>query len=343
MTELQVGYIPLTDAAVLLAAAERGFAEARGLRLHLRREASWATLRDRLVLGHVDVAHLLAPLAAAISLGLAPGPALPLTAGFALNLNGNAVTLSAVLWDEAAPPEDADAEVAAVAAAVGVAARRHAADGRPLRLATTFPYSSHTYLLRGFLQAGGVDPDRDVLVTVMPPPYMADALAAGEIDGFCVGSPWNSVAVAEGSGRIAALGCRLRPDTPEKVAAWRRGHLPDQTALALVASLKEAAAWCAAEANREELAALVGSHLDVPPALILPTLRGRMPLALDGPVAVAPDYLRLGGDAHRPDPRHAAWIRDEMIAAGQVDPGPGTDETFAALYDPSFFDRTLVS
>ena len=84
LPELRIGYVPLTDAAVLVAAAERGFARRHGLSLVLQREASWATLRDKLALGHLDGAHLLAPLAVAMTLGIGPGPRLPLSVPFVL-------------------------------------------------------------------------------------------------------------------------------------------------------------------------------------------------------------------------------------------------------------------
>ncbi len=340
MRELSIGYIPLTDAAVVIAAAERGFAARHGLAIRLAREASWATLRDKLVLGHVDAAHMLAPLAIATSMGLGPGPRLALTVPFALNLNGNAITLSRALWD--VMDEMPGAGVARVARALGRASRSRAAAGLPaLTLATVFPFSSHTYLLRRFLAAGGIDPDRDVRITVMPPPYMADALRDGTVDGFCVGSPWNSAAVASGAGRIAAIGPEIVPDAPEKVLALSPARLGPETVGPLVATLKEAAAWCSLSENRAELAALLAEprHLGIPAELLRPTLDDRLPLASGGPFAIGQGYLRLGGGVHRPDRRHAGWILGEMVSAGQVAPGAADAGEAEAIYDPAAFDR----
>ncbi|TDR85505.1 CmpA/NrtA family ABC transporter substrate-binding protein [Enterovirga rhinocerotis] len=337
MIEIGIGYVPLVDAAVVIAAAERGFAERRGVAIRLEREASWATLRDKLVLGHVDAAHLLAPLAIATSIGLGPGPALPLTAPFTLSLNGNALTLSVALWEAMGRPDGSLDRVKAAFRRVGLA---RAAGGQPLILATVFPYSMHTYLLRRFIAGSGLDPDRDVRITVVPPSYSADALAAGSIDGFCVGAPWNSVAVAAGAGRIAAFGLDLIPDAPEKVLAWPRGRMPDRAALSLVAALREAAEWCAAPGNRPDLAALLAQprHLALPAPMILRTLEGRLALGPGEEDRRDPAYLRIGRDIGRPEPDQAERVLSEMTKAGHL---AATQATLAAareVFDPSTFD-----
>ena len=334
MSEIRIGYLPLTDAAVVVAAAERGFAERHGLTITLAREASWATLRDRLALGHVDAAHILAPLAVATTLGLGPGPRMSLAVPFVLNLNGNAITVSSALWREMGEPAGGLADVQA---AFGRAARERAGAGRPLILATTFPYSTHTYLLRRFLAGAGLDPDADVSLTVIPPPYQARALAEGTVDGFCVGAPWNSVAVSAGAGRIAALGTDLVADAPEKVLAMPAGRLPDDAVATLVAALTEAAEWCAEPANRAELAALLAEprHLGFEASVIERTLSGRMMLGPEGPESDDPAYLRLGGDLHRPDPSIADWILGEMEASGQAAPDDAMRRAARAMFERS--------
>ncbi len=336
MTELRIGYVPLTDAAVVIAAAERGFATRHGLSLVLEREPSWATLRDKLLLGIVDAAHLLAPLAVATAVGLSPGGPVPLVAPFCLGLNGNAVTVSAALWAALAAEGPIDGP-AAVATSLGRALRRRGA-GRPATFATVFPFSFHTYQLRAFLRLGGIDPDRDVRITVVPPPYMVDALRAGAVDGFCVGSPWNSVAVESGIGRIASLGCHLMPDLQEKLLAAPRGRLAPSVTDALVAALAEAAEWCADPANGADLASLLGEarHLGIDPAILRRTLDGRLLADRDGTVLADPAYLRFGGDLHRPDPGQAARILALMAEAGQRAPADVAHaEPARAVFDPA--------
>src|SRR5690606_2879201 len=157
------------------------------------REISWANIRDRVAVGQFDVAHMLAPMPIAASLGLSPID-LPVIAVMGLSLGGNAITVGADLWHAM---RDAGAPADFSPAAVGMALRQVVRQ-RPqkLRLAVVHPFSSHNYELRYWLAASGIHPDRDVELMIVPPPLMADALAAGRIDGFCVGEPWGSVAVA---------------------------------------------------------------------------------------------------------------------------------------------------
>lgn len=337
MKQIRIGYVPLTDAAVLVAAAECGFAENRGLKLVLKRENSWATLRDKLALGHVDGAHLLAPLAIASAIGLGPGPRLPLSVPFVLNRNGNSVAVSMALWREMG--EEA-LGLHEVRTALGRVGRARNSVGRPLRLATVFPYSTHTYLLRKLLDGSGLVPDRDVGFTVVPPPYSAQALMTGAVDAVCVGAPWASVAVEAGAARIVLLGPQILPEAPEKVLALPRGRLPDETVIRLVAALKEAAIWCAEPANRPELAALLGAprHLNLDTSLILRALEGRLLLQQDGQVADEPAFLRMGGELHRPDPAIADWILGEMEAAGQIRIDENVKAAARALFEPHCFD-----
>lgn len=342
---LRIGYVPLTDAAVLIAAVELGFTAARGVPVILEREPSWATLRDKLVLGHLDAAHMLAPLAVATSLGLTPGASLPLVASFTLNLNGNAVTLSTALWRELTD-RGATGTPEALAARLAEAVRARAARGAaPLTLATVFPFSTHTFQLRRLMALGGIDPDRDVRITVVPPPYMVEALRDGAADGFCVGSPWNSVAVEAGIGRIAVLGTDIMPDAPEKVLAWPRGRVASDLGKPLVAALGEAAIWCADPRHHGELAVLLGAprHLALDPDLIRRTLDGRLLMGPDGASRSDPAYLRLGGFLHRPDPAHGRWIHAQMAEAGQVRPDALGENQAADLYDPTLYDAAVGS
>lgn len=336
--KLTIGYVPLADAAPVIVAAERGFAEAEGLDLALSREPSWATLRDRLALGHLDAAHMLGPLALASALGLS-GPQADLCVPMALNLNGNALTVSKALWAEMAPKRDALAEVATAFAAV---ARARAAEGRPLTLGTVHPFSSHSYQLRLFAQAGGLDLDDHVRLVVVPPPDTVDALRRGLIDGFCVGAPWNAIAVAAGLGRMAALGCEIAPDCPEKVLA-----LPGRDASfapALIRAVHRAGLWCADPENRPALAALLADRAGLGPdeALLARTLGGDLILDAAGATRSAPTYLRLDAAVYRPDPAHARWFAAQMAACGQAR-GDDLAERAAALYRPDLFDAATGS
>ncbi|AWI91132.1 nitrate transporter [Methylobacterium sp. DM1] len=338
---IRLGYVPLTDAAPVIAAAELGFARAEGLEIALSREPSWATLRDRLALGHLDAAHMLGPLAIASALGLS-GPQADISVPMALGLNGNAVTVSNALWAAMAAESDAPGQdLTDVAAGFARVARARAGEGRPLTIGTVHPFSSHSYQLRLFAGLGGLDLDAAVRLVAVPPPDTVDALRRGRIDGFCVGAPWNSVAVAAGLGRIAALGCEIAPDCPEKVLA-----LPAEGAefmRPLVRAVHRAGLWCADPANRIALSTLLAARteLDSDAALIARTLGGALIVDAGGRERANPAYLRLDAATHRPDPAHARWLVTQMIACGQVAPGGDAADRAAALYRPDLFEASI--
>jgi len=241
---LRVGFVPLTDCAPLVMAHELGLFRKYGLRVVLSREIGWATVRDKLVHGELDAAHALAALPVVTTLGLGCVRCDCCTA-LVLNLHGNAITLSNELWrrgvrDGATLREEVKRS------------RRE----RTLTFGVVFPFSSHHFLLRKWLAEAGIDPARDVRIVVVPPPQMPANLKSGNLDGFCVGEPWNSVAVQARAGWCAVTSAELAPDHPEKVLMVRRSfdEERDEEHLALVAAIREACAFCDAPENRERIA-----------------------------------------------------------------------------------------
>src|SRR5258705_513798 len=236
---LRIGFIPLVDAAALIVAVDKGFAAAEGLDVTLVREVSWSNVRDKLNIGLFDAAHLLAPVAIASSLGLGHVK-VPIVASFNLGLNGNAITVSpalhaAIMGELEGDPFDPIATALALARVVEA---RRKSGAEPLTFGMTFPFSTHNYPLRFWMAAGGVDPDEDIRLVVLPPPYMVESLANRHVDGFCVGAPWNSVAVDLGIGFILHFISEILAHAAEKVLAvrqnWSQEH-PD-----LLASLVRA-------------------------------------------------------------------------------------------------------
>jgi two-component system, oxyanion-binding sensor len=342
LESIRIGFIPLVDAAIPVMAADLGFAEEEGLAVELVREISWANIRDRLTIGHFDAAHLLAPLAIATSLGLG-AVRTPLAAPIALGLNGNAVTLSPHLHDELmdqlAPGADpADPAATGAAFAAVVRARRACGNERPT-LGMTFPFSTHNYQLRLWLAAAGLDPDDDVRLAVVPPPYMVDALQNGHVEGFCVGAPWNSVAVEMGIGRIVHLGTDLVRRCPEKTLAVRASWIEErpETVARLVRACARAARWLDDRANHEEAAGRLAAsdRLDVPAHLIRRAFDGRL---VTGAGERTSDGYILFGDT-RPDRRHARWLYGEMVRWRQAP--PDGEEAAAAVYRPEVYDAAL--
>src|SRR5215470_6317347 len=178
--KLRIGFIPLADAAALIVAVDKGFTAQQGLDIELVREVSWSNVRDRLNIGQFDAAHLLAPVAVASSLGLGH-VRVPILAPFSLGLNGNAITVTTALYRALAAEADGDIADPRVSAAAlfRVVAARKARHQDPLTFGMTFPYSTHNYQLRFWMASAGVDPDEDIRLVVLPPPYMVDSLASG--------------------------------------------------------------------------------------------------------------------------------------------------------------------
>lgn len=321
MTRLRVGFVPLVDAASVVVAAHRGFAEAEGFEIALSRERSWASVRDKLSVGYLDAAHVLSPMVLASQLGLGNSRS-PLIAPAMMSLDGNEVTLSAELCSLCAgrigymPAEPNDwgralADIVCEGAAAGAP---------PLTFACVFPFSSHAYLLRDWLENVGIDPDRDVNVTVLPPPMMADALAEGLVDGFCAGPPWGRLAEERGAGRIAFRAVRLRSGTPEKALALRETDpLRDtNTVMRLVRAVVRAADWVADPENEDELFSLLSASDAV--GVDARTIRA----------AIDRSGMKLSGRrVMRPDPARARWIADRMLRWGQAK-GVSTESMEAA-------------
>ena len=343
-TPIAIAFLPLTDCAVLVAAKTQGFAEAEGLDLTLVRDVSWATIRDRLVYGQVQAAHLLAPLAVAVTLGLSQHPA-ALVAPFKLGLNGNALTLSpglarAVHADPVLRVADPGAAARGFAAAI-------AGRATPPVLGTVHRFSSHALMLRYWLAYGGLDPDRDVTLRVLPPPLMSGALASGEIDGFIVGEPWSSVAVERGIGEIAATGAHIWQRGVEKVLGlrqdWAEAH-PDVVDR-LLRALDRAAAWCDQPGNRETLSRVLSlpDYLGMPAALIERALSGRMVLAQGMAPVESPDFLMFHREAANfPWRSQGAWIYAQMVRWAYLEPSPAAEAQAAQVFRSDLYRRALA-
>ncbi|TGS19266.1 nitrate transporter [Mesorhizobium sp. M2E.F.Ca.ET.209.01.1.1] len=344
--EITAGFMPLFDSAVLVVAGEMGFAAREGIELKLQRETSWANIRDRIAIGHFDVAHMLGPMPLACSLGLTP-LASDTIVPFSLGLGGNCVTVSNAVWGgmtaRGAVP---DLDPARAGAALGALVRERSAAGRePLRFAVVHPHSGHNYELRYWLAACGIDPDRDIEIVIVPPPFMADALAAGRIDGYCVGEPWNSAAVAAGTGRIVTVKALLWRNSPEKVIGARRAWAEEnpEAMAALLRALHHSARWCQDPANRGELAALMArpAFLGQPEAIQMPALTGRLQLGGGVERSVEDFFLPFDKAANFPWKSHALWFYTQMVRWGQLPHTPQNLAIARDCYRPDLYRSAL--
>ncbi len=316
MDELTVGFLPLVDAALPILAHELGFAEEEGLHLRFVRDVSWATVLDRLLYGHVDAAHLIAPLAIATTLGLGR-PACPMTVPFVLGLNGNAVTLATDLA-VAVNPGGGLGDPRAVGLALAGVARARAAAGRRLKLGVVHRYSSHNHMLRYWLAECGMWPGRDIDIVTVAPPFAADALAAGEVDGICVGEPWNSVAVERGVGRIVLATAQIWRRGVEKVLAMRTDRLDARRPAVekLIRAMRRAGAAFIDPARCEANAAILARphYIDGHAGLIGAAIADRLLTERGGALVHYPDFMFQHREAANfPWISQAQWLHSQIL------------------------------
>ena len=344
---LRIGFIPLADATALLVAVDKGFCAREGLEVELVREVSWSNVRDKLNIGLFDAAHLIAPVAIASSLGLGHIK-VPIIAPFGLGVNGNAITVSPALYAAIADAADGyilDPMVSARALARVVAARRKKGQ-EPLTFGMTFPFSTHNYHLRFWMAAGGVDPDEDVRLVVLPPPYMVESLENKHVDGFCVGAPWNSVAVDLGIGHILHFVSEIFAHAMEKLLAVRQRWADDNPDVLtrLVRAHRRAADYVEDTNHHGEVAEMLAApnRIGVAPEVILRTLDGRLKVSPDGAIRTDPRYLLVGREgAARPDPAQAAWLYAQMVRWGQAPLSPAMLAAAKAVCRPDLYDAAL--
>jgi NitT/TauT family transport system ATP-binding protein len=346
-TPLHIGFIPLVDASALIVAVDKGFAANEGLDVTLTREVSWSNIRDKLNIGLFDVAHLLAPVAIASSLGLGHVK-VPIAAPFNLGLNGNAITVSPALHAAIIGEIDGDPRnpLATAQALARVVAARRKAGAEPLTFGMTFPFSTHNYQLRFWMAAGGVDPDEDVRLVVLPPPYMVDSLANGHVDAFCVGAPWNSVAVDLGIGHILHFVSDILVRAAEKVLAVRQSWSDKNPEIlaSLIRAASRASQFIEQPENRTEAARILArpEHIGVDAEVIRRTLDGRLKVSPDGSVRESSRYLLVGREgAARPDPVQAAWLYAQMVRWGQTAMRPDALKTAVAVFRPDLYDAAM--
>lgn len=343
-----LGFIPLLDCAPLVVAAEKGFAADEGIDLTLVRETSWANIRDRVVVGHFDAAHMLGPMAVASTLGIGHLQ-VPMIAPCSLGLGGNAITVSTGLWQQmtmegAGVGANPRVQGQAMRAVVGARERDRKT---PLTFAMVYPFSCHNYELRYWLAAAGIDPDQDVRLIVLPPPLLVDAMREGQIDGFCVGEPWNSLAVSVG------VGCILTPTTaiwrlsPEKVLGcrleWAQRY--PQRVTSLVRALYRASLWCEQPVNHPELANLLAEpkYVGAPADILLRGLSGQLGLVPGGSARHVPDfYVPARQSATFPWTSHALWFYSQMVRWNQLGFSREHIPAVRATYRPDLYRAALA-
>ena len=307
---LRLGFLALTDAAPLVAAQELGLFAHHGLRVQLNREVGWATIRDKIIYGELDAAPAPAPMLWAVQLGLGCAAA-DVCTGLVLNLHGNAITLSERLW--MAGVRDA--------ASLRTEALRRRGENK-LTFGVVFPFSMHHLQLRQWLEAAGLNAERDVRIAIVPPAQMARNLAAGTLDGYCSGEPWNTFSVQRGEGWCPTWSAALSPGHVEKVLMVRADFAERRAAenSTLITALAQAAVWCDEPSHRSQLAEMLSSpvYLNVSEKVIAPALVGRFACGHERVESVTDFHVFSRGDASAPTLSRASTVQTELVAAGLV-------------------------
>lgn len=264
--EVRIGFIPLTDCASVVMASVMKFDEKYGIKIIPTKEASWAAVRDKVVNGEIDAAHVLYGLVYGVQMGVG-GPKKDMAALMTLNTNGQAITLSNQMKDKGAIDGPSLAKLIA---------RKE----KEYTFAQTFPTGTHAMWLYYWLAAQGINPLKDVKTITVPPPQMVANMRVGNMDGYCVGEPWNNRAIMDNIGFTATTTQEIWTDHPEKVlgttADWVRQN--PNTARAVVAAILDASKWIDASlANKQKTAETIASkaYVNTDTEVIVARMLGR--------------------------------------------------------------------
>jgi len=305
---LRLGFVALCDCAPVVMAKELGLYSKYGIAVELTCEVGWATIRDKVIYGELDAAHAPAGLVVAANCGLGSIRSECLT-GMVINLNGNAITLSETLWKRGVRD--------------GKSLRNEVVPGEPAHVfGVVHAYSAHSFLLRNWLRGHGIIPERDVRLVVVPPAQVHANLKAGHLDGYCVGEPWNSLAVLSGAGWCAATSEELAPRHPEKVLMVRRDFADrsEREHLALIAALTESCRFCARPENRERIIeTLAQEHVVGAPIQALQMgMSGSFNYG-HGRIEKHPSFHIFSGESvNEPSADKSAWVIGNMLKSGVV-------------------------
>jgi nitrate/nitrite transport system ATP-binding protein len=262
--------------------------------------------------GQLDAAQMVAAMPLALTMGMNGSPSVPTSTALVLSRNGNAITLSRELFEQGIRNLN-DFKMAIF----------HNRD-RVFKIGVVHECSMHNLMLRYWLAAGGIDPDRDVTLVTLPPQEMAERLRQGQIDGFCVGEPWSSKVVADGTGFVIATDLEIWAGNPEKVLGvteeWQRRN--PNTMLALIKALLEACEYCDEPRHRSEMVNILHNYLDLPVQYILPSLVGPYQRGTHDPGVSMPRFHQFHVDnANCPGRVEGLWILTQL-ARWNISPFP---------------------
>jgi nitrate/nitrite transport system substrate-binding protein len=312
--KITLGIIPLTDCAPLVVAHEKGMFKKYGLNVEISKEASWANVRDKLLTGELDGAHCLFGMPFSVYTGVSGKAGSEMHIAMLLNNNGQAITLSKDFCGKVG-----FRKIDEVAPAVSELQAK-----KELTFAMTYPGGTHDIWLRYWLAASQVDQNKVKIITI-PPPQMVANMKVGNMDGFCVGEPWNQVAVKQGIGFTHVSSQDIWKDHPEKALVVNKQFSEgrrEELKLVMKAVL-EAAIWLDDLDNRAEAAEIIGraSYVNAPAEEIKARLLGHYDLGCDyGAHTYSDDYMLFHkkGAVNFPRKSHGIWYMDQYVRFGYL-------------------------
>ena len=316
VSDIKIGIIALTDCSPFVIAHEKGFFKKYGINATVSKGASWAAIRDSLSNGDIQCTHMLLGMPIASTMGLLGAPKKPMIAPWIINRNGQVITLKADLKGRvAADPKALKPLVDAAKAA-----------GTPMTFAMTFPPGTHAMWMRYYLGAGGINPDIDVSLATIPPPQMVANMKVGQMDGYCVGEPWNARAISEGIGFTSITTQAIWKDHPEKVCAFSEEFADKnpKTVKAILKALHEASIWLDDLNNRKEQAKIVSAatYINCPEEIIYDRLMGKYDYG-DGRVEQDPNYMIFSSrNCNYPQAKYGVWWLSQFRRWGMVEGAP---------------------
>ena len=328
---IRIGIIALTDCASIVMAHELGLFKKHGIESTISKEASWAVIRDRLRLGENQATHMLYGMPYASTMGLQGAPVTPMIIPFALNRNGQGITLKKELLARGIRTPQQLRPLVLEAKAKGA----------PMTFAMTFPPGTHAMWMRYWLAAGGINPDRDVTLITIPPPQMVANMKVGKMDGFCVGEPWNARAIADGIGFTAVTSQQLWRDHPEKVLAFTEAFAAKnpKTVRAVLRAVLEASRWIDQLEHRPRMAEVVArpQYINTAPDVILGRLLGDYDYG-DGRRAKDKHYMTFfDGQTNFPLKSHGVWWLSQFRRWGMVKEPPDYRAVVDRVHRPDIY------
>ena len=344
-TKLKIGFIALTDCAPLVIAKEKGFFKAEGLDVHVAKEGGgWPGIQQKVISGEYDFSHALAGMPIAATLGI-NGDA-HLQALLSLDFNGNAITYGNNIIEEMEKYglDKNERPVSAESLKKYIDAKRakEGSNYAPLNFGMVHPVSTHNYELRYWMAASGIKPDEDCTIKPFPPPTMPSNLIAGNIEGYCVGEPWNSRIVLKGAGSALVTNYDIWNNNPEKVLQARADFVEKypETTKAVMRAVIKAQKWLDASwENREEAIGYLAqnNYVKASKNVLQKSMSGTF-LYNKGVDSSNPMFNVFANNyASYPFYSHGMWFITQMYRWGQLDKAVDMKAVIEKVYRPDLF------